>query len=108
MPKFFFFSSCQSSTVELEQLDVKTAFLHFTLEETLYIILSNLDGYEVKGQENKVCLLPLQPPPSMVSSNPLDNGTRNLMHSLLALVSVHLIPVCIVSPRYEHTKCATC
>ena len=41
--------------LELEQLDVKTAFLHGDLEETL--MMRQPKGFEVKGKEEHVCLL---------------------------------------------------
>ncbi|RVW42861.1 Retrovirus-related Pol polyprotein from transposon TNT 1-94 [Vitis vinifera] len=41
--------------LHLEQLDVKTAFLHGDLEEDLYMI--QLEGFIVQGQENLVCKL---------------------------------------------------
>ena len=41
--------------LELEQMDVKTTFLHRNLEETIY--MSQPEGYEVKGKEEMVCLL---------------------------------------------------
>ena len=40
---------------ELEQLDVKTAFLHGNLEER--IIMDQPEGFIKPGDENKVCLL---------------------------------------------------
>lgn len=40
---------------ELEQLDVKTAFLHGDLEER--ILMDQLEGYIEPEDENKVCLL---------------------------------------------------
>ncbi|KAL1536502.1 hypothetical protein AAHA92_29144 [Salvia divinorum] len=40
---------------ELEQLDVKTAFLHGDLEETIY--MQQPPGFVKPGEENKVCLL---------------------------------------------------
>ena len=41
--------------LELEQLDVKTAFLHGTIDEEIY--MSQPEGYIEKGQEGKVCKL---------------------------------------------------
>lgn len=41
--------------MELEQMDVKTAFLHGELEETIY--MKQPDGFIKKGSEDKVCLL---------------------------------------------------
>ena len=39
----------------LEQLDVKTAFLHGDLDE--YIYMTQPEGFQVKGKENLVCKL---------------------------------------------------
>nr|CAN80650.1 hypothetical protein VITISV_022906 [Vitis vinifera] len=44
-----------TENLHLEQLDVKTAFLHGDLEEDLYMI--QLEGFIVQGQENLVCKL---------------------------------------------------
>ena len=41
--------------LEVEQFDVKTAFLHDDLEEE--ICMQQLEGFEVKGKENLVCKL---------------------------------------------------
>ncbi|KAL1197961.1 Retrovirus-related Pol polyprotein from transposon TNT 1-94 [Cardamine amara subsp. amara] len=41
--------------LELEQLDVKTAFLHGEVEEEIYI--TQPDGFQVPGKENYVCRL---------------------------------------------------
>ncbi|CAL5398813.1 unnamed protein product [Camellia sinensis] len=44
-----------SLNLELEQMDVKTAFLHGDLKEEIYI--EQPEGFEVKGKENLVCRL---------------------------------------------------
>lgn len=43
------------NNMELEQMDVKTGFLHGDLEETVY--MQQLEGFIAKEDENKVCLL---------------------------------------------------
>jgi len=41
--------------LELDQLDVKTAFLHGDLEEEIY--MSQLTGFKTTGKENMICKL---------------------------------------------------
>jgi hypothetical protein len=44
-----------SLNLEIDQLDVKTAFFHGDLEEEIYI--EQLDGFKAKGKENLICRL---------------------------------------------------
>ena len=44
-----------SMDLEVEQLDVKIAFLHEDLEEVIY--MQQLEGFVEKDQENLVCRL---------------------------------------------------
>lgn len=44
-----------TKNLELEQLDVKTAFLHGDLEEKIY--MKQPKSFEVEGKENHMCLL---------------------------------------------------
>ena len=44
-----------SLDLELEQLDVRTTFLHGDLKEEIYI--DQLEGFKVKGKEHMVCKL---------------------------------------------------
>ena len=44
-----------SMDLELEKLDVKTAFLHGDLHEEIF--MEQLEGFKVKGKENMVCKL---------------------------------------------------
>ena len=41
--------------LEVEQMDVKTAFLHGNLEEEIY--MEQPEGFKVQGKENQVCRL---------------------------------------------------
>jgi len=41
--------------LKLEQMDIKTAFLHHELEEKIY--MKQPEGYIHEGKGNKVCLL---------------------------------------------------
>ncbi|CAL1403469.1 unnamed protein product [Linum trigynum] len=49
------FGLAASLDLEVEQLDVKTPFLHGDLEEEIY--MDQPEGFEVKGKEDLVCIL---------------------------------------------------
>ena len=51
----FIRSSVAVEYLHLEQLDVKTTFLHGDLDEEIY--MEQPHGYEVKGKDNLVCRL---------------------------------------------------
>ncbi|XP_020243504.1 uncharacterized protein LOC109821755 [Asparagus officinalis] len=42
-----------SLDLEIEQLDVKTIFIHGDLEEKIY--MEQLEGFKVKGKEHMIC-----------------------------------------------------
>lgn len=44
-----------SLDLEIEQLDMETAFLHGKLKEEIYVLQSK--GFEEKGKEHMVCML---------------------------------------------------
>jgi ATP-binding cassette subfamily B (MDR/TAP) protein 1 len=44
-----------AENLHLEQLDVKTTFLHGNLEEDIY--MQQLEGFAIQGKENQVCKL---------------------------------------------------
>ena len=61
--------------LELEQMDVKTAFLHGDLEEELY--MEQPEGFESPNEKEKVCLLKK----SLYGLKQLVNGTKGLTGS---------------------------
>ena len=55
MSNMLLLSAVVNFDMELEQMDVKTTFLHGILQERIY--MSQPEGFVKKGQEEKVCLL---------------------------------------------------
>ena len=51
----FFLSIATTYDLEIEQMDVKTTFLHGDLEKEIY--MSQLEHYVVKGKSHLVCKL---------------------------------------------------
>ena len=62
--------------LELEQLDVKTAFLHGNLDKEIF--LEQPEGFKVKGKENMACKLKKV---YTDLNRRHDNGIRNLTPS---------------------------
>ena len=60
----------------LEQMDVKTTFLHVDLEEEIYMMQPQ--GFEVRGKDKMVCKLHKS---FMVLGKLQDSGTRSLTDS---------------------------
>nr|KYP63068.1 Retrovirus-related Pol polyprotein from transposon TNT 1-94 [Cajanus cajan] len=48
-------SIVSAKDLHLEQLDVKTTFLHGDLDENIYMVQS--EGFQITGKENLVCKL---------------------------------------------------
>ena len=72
--------------LEIEQLDVKTTFLHGDLDEEIY--MEQLEGFTIKGKEHLVCQLKKA---YMVSSKHRDSGTRSLIPSWLSMGMIELL-----------------
>lgn len=79
--------------LELEQLDVKTAFLHGALSEQIY--MNQPEGYELQGKKGHVCL---QKKSLYGLKQLLGNGISSSMSSWLhmALIGVAMTVVCIL------------
>ena len=82
--------------LEIEQLDVKTTFLHGALEEAIY--MQQPEGFVQKGKENMVCQLKkswygLKQAPYqwyLRTSNPLCWNMDSIKHKLIIVCLLNL------------------
>ena len=81
--------------LHLEQLDVKTTFLHGDLEEDIY--MQQPEGFTIQGKENQVCklkksLYDLKQAPRSLTTSRVVRGTQDAKLIIVVMSNILTTP----------------